>query len=750
MRGTADRLIWRVAAAGAALSISNGAAVGQQRFTLEQVMSAPFGTELVAAPTGGRVAWVQNILGVRNIWLADPPDYRGRQVTHYTVDEGQRVAQLDVTPDGNAIFYVRGGKETGARTPFAPNPANLPTGTREEIWMVLTTGAEPPVRVAEGQYPVVSPRGDLVAYLQERQIWGVPLGRTDGAHGKPEMLVLDRGNPVSLRWSPSGDRLAFVSRRGAYSFVGVYDVDARSLAYVDASIDRDRDPVWSPDGSRLAFIREAAATGDPPFAPRREAHPWSIRVVDVATGVGREVWRAKEGVGSAFWNLLSNARQLFWGAGDRLIFPWERTGWVHLYSVSVDGGEAVELTPGEFEVEHTTLSPDGQEIVFSSNQGDINRRHLWRVSVAAGPPQALTSGRGIEYWPVITSDGAAMAFMVSGSKVPPRVELGRLGGLRSRKLRAEERQVLVPGVAPEGFPADALVEPESVVFSATDGVRIHGQLFLPPDHRPTARHPAVIYLHGGPRAQMVLGYHYPRLDYYQKMYGLIQYLASRGYIVLSVNYRSGTGYGMAFREAKEYGSGGASQARDVIGGGLYLQNRRDVDPERIGIWGGSYGGYLTAMGLGLASDLFAAGVDIHGVHSFGARFRYSPYVLADQDEILRVARQSSPLSLLDRWRSPVLFIHGDDDQNVPFIQTVALASGLRRRGVEIEQLVFPNDVHSFLLHENWVRAFRAAADFFDRKLARHGDATIRHGSATGDGVATSGRPRHRQGRAGHR
>src|SRR5207248_5744666 len=135
------------------------------------------------------------------------------------------------------------------------------------------------------------------------------------------------------------------------------------------------------------------------------------------TGKGREVWRANQGVGSAFWGLMNNERQLFWGAGDRIAFPWERTGWVHLYSVSESGGDPVELTPGEFEVEHVASSPDGRELVFSSNQADVDRRHLWRVPFTSGPPQPVTSGRGIEYWPVFASDGVTLTFLASGAKV---------------------------------------------------------------------------------------------------------------------------------------------------------------------------------------------------------------------------------------------------------------------------------------------------------------------------------------------
>jgi dipeptidyl aminopeptidase/acylaminoacyl peptidase len=206
--------------------------------------------------------------------------------------------------------------------------------------------------------------------------------------------------------------------------------------------------------------------------------------------------------------------------------------------------------------------------------------------------------------------------------------------------------------------------------------------------------------------------------YYSNAYGLNQYFASRGYVVLSVNYRSGIGYGLNFREAIHYGPAGASEFNDVQGAGLYLRGRSDVDPKRIGLWGGSYGGYLTALGLARASDLFAAGVDMHGVHDWNIEIRnwtpsYNPETRAD---VARVAWESSPISSIKTWRSPVLLIQGDDDRNVQFSQMVELADALRKQGVQFEELVFPDEIHDFLLHKSWIAAYSAAADFFHRRL----------------------------------
>jgi dipeptidyl aminopeptidase/acylaminoacyl peptidase len=401
--------------------------------------------------------------------------------------------------------------------------------------------------------------------------------------------------------------------------------------------------------------------------------------------------------------------QLFWGAGDRIVFPWERDGWLHLYSVDAGGGAPLLLTPGEFEIERAALAPDRGSVVYSSNQGDIDRRHLWRTPVGESKPTALTHGEGIEFAAALFADNLTVAVLRSDAKIParPAVITGD-GSLRD----------IAPETIPQDFPSAAMTDPQAVMISSADGMKVHGQLLLPAGYDKSKKYPAVIFFHGGSRRQMLLGWHY--MFYYHQAYGFNQYLASKGYIVLTVNYRSGTGYGLDFREAKDYGANGASEYNDVIGAGLFLRGREDVDPARIGLWGGSYGGYLTALGLARASDMFAAGVDLHGVHDWNLEISNSwpAYQPEKEPAIARMALQSSPMAYIDTWRSPVLLIQGDDDRNVVFSQTVILAEALRKQKVHFEQLIFPDEVHDFLVHEHWLQAYRAADAFLAKYLMR--------------------------------
>jgi dipeptidyl aminopeptidase/acylaminoacyl peptidase len=682
-------------------------AAQQKPFTIEQALSAPFTSDLFAAPAKARLAWQANIDGRRNLWVAEPASdgrgYISRQLTHYTEDDGMEINNAQWTPDAASILYVHGSNAQGDGHPV-PNPAAFPKGAQQQLWIVNAEGGEPRL-LSEGHAPAVSPDGKTAAYTLRGQLWSI---RLDDATAKPQQLLQTRGSAENLRWSPDGARLAFVSNRDDHSFIAVYTVASGAVTYLDPSTDLDSSPTWSPDSAHIAFTRIPPDKDALLFVAHRTGLPWSIRVADAATGKGRQVWRAAEGAGSVY-HATDSPDQLHWTAGDRIVFPWERDGWAHLYAAPAAGGDATPLTPGSFEVEHVALSADRKTLAFDSNQNDIDRRHVWRIAFAASgsnnTAEAVTTGDGIETQPVIASDGA-IAVLRSDVRLPIRAAVVTSGKLVD----------LAPQAIPADFPSAKFVAPQPVIFPASDGMEIHGQLFVPAGIKPGERRPAMVFFHGGSMRQMLLGWHY--MEYYSNSYAMNQYLASLGYIVLSVNYRSGIGYGLNFREALNYGASGASEFNDVMGAGLYLKSRADVDGARIGSWGGSYGGYLTALALARASNLFAAGVDMHGVHDWNLELpTFSPnYDPREHADTARLAYESSPIASVSTWRSPVLLIHGDDDRNVPFAETELLVDALRKQKVDFEELIFPDEIHDFLLRRDWVSAYNASAEFLNRKL----------------------------------
>lgn len=691
---------WRMLAA-ALLALSSVCARAQ---SIGDFLSAPFASSLTVAPDGRRIAWVLYEQGARNLYVAEGPAWQGRRITRFG-DDGQEFSQIGWSPAGDALYFVRGDDWTGAAI---VNPALRPLPPDRSIWRAPVDGSGA-VRLTEGRLPAVSSRG-RIAFVRDSTLLAM---NADGSDIRPVVQV--RGSISSVRWSPAGDRLAFVDGRGDHAFIGVYDVAEQRLRYLDPSVDTDSDPAWSPDGARIAFLRTPAGAAENYYLASREDEPFSIRVADAATGRGRQVWQADRGAGSVL-RRVSMGPQLMWAAGDMLVFPWEKTGWLHLYAVNAAGGEARDLSPGEHEVEDVALSSDARTVYFSSNRHDLERRHVWQVAVQGrATAQAVTSGKGIEANPAPLAGGVAYLRADARRPMQAVVQLTR-GGTK----------VPLPSALPATFPVSAHVEPQAVTLPATDGKPVPAQLFVPAGPGAGERRPAIVFVHGGPPRQTLLGYH--NRYYYSNSYALNQYLVSRGFIVLSVNYRLSIGYGLDFREVPDGGIKGASEFADVLGAGRYLRSRADVDGSRIGIWGGSYGGYLVALALARASDLFAAGVDLHGVHDWSES---SPDYFLPYDprqrrlEEAKQAFANSPLAFVDTWRSPVLLIHGDDDRNVPFSETVNLVRALRQKGVEHEQLVFPNEAHDFLLHQRWIEAYGATADFLERKLGLPGPASRR-------------------------
>lgn len=688
------------------------AATSVSPFSLRQVLGYTFPSKLTASSHGNKIAWVMNLHGVRNLWVAKAPGFDPVKLTHYTRDDGLALRDLAFSPDGNYLVYVRGGdpdQNWHAKHRRQPNPSSMPHKPRLQLWSVETTGRAMPKRLAlDVRKPVVSPDSRHVVYQQifSGKLRIVPI---DGSR-KSKQMFWNRGRISDPVWSPDGKSLAFVTKRENHSFIGIYRGPETPIEYLSPSTSWDGHPQWSPDGKSIAFIRRG----------KLEAHPWSIWVADVATGRGTEIWKAPPTRHGSYptWGQPGRAN-LNWVSGHRLSFVAGMDGWWHLYVMAAKpGAKPRKLTSGNYMVEYVRVGPGRKIIYFDANHGpsklDSDRRHLFSVNVDTFKVSQLTSGTGMEWQPTITGDNQYIAFESSTAHRPLLVGVMKIG--------SNDVRLLQESLIPRDFPSSELVVPKQVVVESTDHFLVHCQWFASEKTlRDGGKHPAIIYVHGGPKRQMLLGW--PLHRYYDNDYAVNQYLASLGFIVLSVNYRDGIGYGWDFSHPRHVGRHGAKEYDDVLAAAKYLQDNPHVDSSRIGIWGGSYGGFLTSYALAKNSDIFAAGVDRHGVESFVSakrfaeeffRSQYDPEV--DAKKTVRTAWKSSPDAWVSHWTSPVLLIQGDDDRNVSFSHMVGLVHRLRKYHVPFQELVIPDEVHTMLRWESWRKADVATVRFFEQQF----------------------------------
>lgn len=565
--------------------------------------------------------------------------------------------------------------------------------------------------LSEGDEPVIHPNSKMIAFIKNTQVWTSSIDSIQSAKN----LFAVRGTVNSLSWSPDGTELMFVSVRGDHSIIGIYSKERSSIRWITPSFTFDSSPRWSLDGKKIVFVRTPGLGGAPDSVLIKRHRPWSIYIADIATNKETLLWKAPKTLRGSL-PTTHGGTNLHWGAGDRIVFLSYHDGWPHLYSISASGGQELLLTPGNFMCEHIRISSDKTQLTFSANTGpdplDIERRHAARVSVAKADLQVYTPGTGLEWAPVLVDNGNVVAFIHATASQPPLPAILKLGRNQPTVQRLGNELV------PNDFPLDKLITPTQVVFTAPDGMSVHADLFLPPGG--VVKKPAIVYVHGGPPRQMLLGWHYS--DYYSNAYISNQYLASLGFVVLSVNYRLGIGYGYEFHQPARGGIFGASEYQDIKAAGEWLARQSYIDAKKIGIYGGSYGGYLTAMALAKDSRLFAAGVDIHGVHDWGVnasiiaaninKIEKAP----DYDKSVQTAWRSSPIAFMDTWRSPVLVIHADDDRNVRVNQSTDLINRLAKRGVPYESMLIVDDTHHWMKWANAVKVHSAVADFFVRKL----------------------------------
>ncbi len=660
----------------------------------------------VWSPDGSRVAFVWDRAGVQNLYVVDRASGIVEPLTHF---DSALMSEPFWSADGKSLYFEREGElwSVAARNGNAPKA------------VFGTVGPETEVRP--------SPDGKQVAFLRLGDVWVAPL---EG--GRERRLTVTLFSESGLVWSPDGKKLAFgfsraTPREEAHSFVGekiafrrleqepaeigVVSISGGEVSSVASSPQSEESPRWI-DSTRLVLER---------FSPDYRSR--EILAADVVTGAVETLYRERD---EKWWSLT------FLGAEPRpspdgkwVAFLLDESGWDSLYLVSAAGGAAHRITGDGEDVSRYSWSPDGSRIAFDTNSSHPGQRHLAVADVSdpARPGVSLlTEGRGTNTQ-FADAGGFVLAHERGGwSPDGQRILFQHTDPGRPADLQWVEAMGGAPKELTQSLPPaidrTRLVEPQLVHYPSIDGREVPAYLFVPPELDRSRQHPAIVWIHGDGIAQNYDGWHVRR-DY-AVYYSFHQYLAQRGYVVIAPDYRGSVGYGREWRVAPYRDLGGLDY-EDVAAAVPYLESLRYVDPGRVGVWGLSYGGFLTLQALTSDPDLFRCGVDVAGVQDFRDWFRdpggsWVGGRLGDPVRNPEAYRRAAPIERVDRLARPLLVLHGTADVNVPFLESVKLVDELTKRGKDFDFVVYPGEFHYFHREHVLRDFFRRVARFFDRNL----------------------------------
>jgi dipeptidyl aminopeptidase/acylaminoacyl peptidase len=584
----------------------------------------------------------------------------------------------------------------------------------------------------------LSPDGSEVAFSWNRsgtfEIFSAPL---DGER----IFQLTGANERSVwpRWSPDAKQLAFLRDRGGDERFDVWLVDRdgeheRNLS--DEPGVMHRDIAWSPDGTKLAYTANAGGKG------------FAVHVIDATTGAKRALTGGARDDAQPRWS-PDGTLLAFWSRRDEV-----RTN-ADLYIVAATGGDVTRLeTRGGIDGESVDprWSPDGTRISFTT---DTRGRQEVAIATYAerelGRIEPMTASIHDEYGAVWRPDGRALAYLhnedaavslrrvftvshadhavsdIPGMHASPDIgpdsdttaflfsSPSRPWDVYVTRERAIEARAITRSL-PATIDPETLVEPSHVRYPGADGEDVPALLFLPYAEalRGEKVPPAIINIHGGPTAQ-----------HHREWNVATQVFVNAGFVVLAPNPRGSTGYGKKWREGNRHDWGG-KDLEDIALGAAWLGEQKLADPARVGVYGASYGGYLTLMSLALRPDRFAAGVSVVGVVSWktmaettrGDLREYLLRELGDPTKDADLYRDRSPLTHASKIRAPLLVLQGENDPRVPRSEAEQVVKALKEGGKPHEYHVYPGEGHGFRTTENRIDALRRSLDWFEQHLRR--------------------------------
>jgi len=545
-------------------------------------------------------------------------------------------------------------------------------------------------------YPMGSPHQITAQNTDFDKAWWSPDSKRLAVIGDDKLWVMnaDGSNPLQLteydapdsepRWSPDGKSIAFYSRRKGWDQIWVIRASGGEPRLVTTAPADAYNLSWSPDSRQVAYTVES-------LDDLLNADIW------IAPVSGGEAVRLTEPDSS--FDIAPD-----WSAdGKEIAYVSDADGWDHIWLVDVKTHQRRQLTRGECEDASPRWSPDGKRIAFTRN---INGRyHLMTVSPAGGEPLRVSSREGqhiIKSW--FPDSTRILAAFSSPRHYPEIYEFA----VESAPTAGRRITYTWPG----GVNPNELVDPEFITFKARDGLAIHGHLYKPGNLKPGQRVPAIIYPHGGPTA-----------DFGYSWLPECQYLAQEGYAVFGIEFRGSTGYGKAFRIAN-FGEWGNQDLFDLVDGAQYLRSLDWIDGEHIGIYGGSYGGYMVLCAMARTPEVFACGVTLYGDSEIAESYRHGDRIgrldlerqMGTPEENPQGYRRGSPLYYAEQVQNPILFLHGEEDMRVVPLMSQKMIEALKIENKFYQAHFYPGEGHGFRDPANVLDSYQRTMDFFERYL----------------------------------
>lgn len=623
------------------------------------------------------------------------------------------------------------------------------------LWAVHAATAEV-VRLSRGEKSVSSfvwsPDGRRLAYLQSGDIWLVPFhgGRGAVAWGAPAAFVHGSGKDSAPAWSPDGGTLGYV-RDGKIWLYRFNDHSSQLLSLPGQVKPGHHSPAFSfsPDGSHIAAIildgkqRDLLVTDlegqvlwrtetthnecDHAWVDSTRLHFTTVEyplsrwrehaILDLKTGESRSLVREEAEQG-----LKAELAPRVHPGGAGIVYALHAGGWPHLHYLDLTTKELQQITFGNcddtgYAYDAFGFSPDGQWLAYDSSRDvRLTEREIWMINPATGENHRLTNLGGTNVNPVWSPDGRQIAFLHADPYRSVDIWVMALG--------SEPKQLTFS--MPESLTPEKLTPPEHVTYPGVKGLTVQADLFLPKGFDPAKKYPAIVFIHGGMARQMRHGFH-PIISY-AVFHAYHQYLLHKGYVILSVDYRGSIGYGVEYEQAT-YRNMCVDDLDDVIRGAEYLKGLNGVDPERIGVYGISYGGYLTMGALTKHPEVFQMGINIAGIWDYEQYQRWYEKLYVGggwhglgrmtgmpSPENAEIWRQASPRNFVANMKRPLLSLMGTADMNVDYQQIDTIISDCVEHGKEFAVAYYPGESHMFTWRKTWEDAFPRMDAAFERYL----------------------------------